>query len=238
MTYYSLTIIIPVYNEEECLGHLHHELNKFVAVMQNSLTILFVNDGSTDESQKIIESICKSDTHYHFIRLNGNYGLSTALKAGFEYCTTELVGYIDADLQTSPMDFLKLLEYIPDYDMAIGIRSKRMDSRVKRISSLVANSVRRWLIDDGITDTGCPLKIIKTDYAKNIPFFTGMHRFLPALIQLKGGKVKQIPIQHYPRIAGKSKYNLRNRLIHPFIDTLAFRWIQKRHIRYIIEKEA
>ena len=145
---------------------------------------------------------------------------------------------MDADLQTSPIDFLKLLDYIQEYDMVLGIRRKRMDGWVKRISSLVANRVRRWLIDDGITDTGCPLKIIKTEYAKAIPFFDGMHRFLPALIQLKGGKVKQIPVRHFPRIAGRSKYNLGNRLINPFIDTLAFRWIRKRYIRYMIEKEA
>lgn len=233
----SLTIIIPVYNEEECLLQLHQELNKLLTILQKSI-ILFVNDGSTDNSQGIIESICSSDPHYHFIRLDENYGLSTALKAGFERTTTELVGYMDADLQTSPLDLLKLLDYISDYDIVVGIRQKRMDGQVKRISSLVANSVRRWLIDDGITDTGCPLKIIKTEYAKSIPFFNGMHRFLPALIQLKGGKVKQIPVRHFPRIAGKSKYNLRNRLISPFIDTLAFRWMRKRNIHYMIKQEA
>lgn len=233
----SLTIIIPVYNEQDCIERLHQELDKLLRVRQKS-TILFVNDGSTDKSQIIIESICNADPRYHFIRLDSNHGLSTALKAGFERTTTELVGYMDADLQTSPLDFLKLLDHIGDYDMVLGIREKRMDGQVKRISSLVANKLRRWLIDDGITDTGCPLKIMKTEYAKSIPFFDGMHRFLPALIQLKGGKVKQIPVNHFPRIAGKSKYNLGNRLINPFIDALAFRWMKKRNIHYLIEKEA
>lgn len=234
----SLTIIIPVFNEEECLERLHQELNQLLMIIPEALTVLFVNDGSTDKSQSIIESICSPDPRYHFIRLDGNYGLSTALKAGFERTTTDLVGYMDADLQTSPIDFLKLLDHIHDYDMVLGIRAKRMDGPVKRISSFVANRVRRWLIDDGIADTGCPLKIIKTEYAKAIPFFDGMHRFIPALILLKGGKVKQIPVRHFPRIAGKSKYNLRNRLIHPFIDTLAFSWMKKRNIHYLIEKEA
>jgi len=85
---------------------------------------------------------------------------------------------------------------------------------------------------DGVEDTGCPLKVLKTDYAKRIPFFTGMHRFLPALIQLQEGQVKQVPVRHFPRIAGKSKYNLANRLVGPFKDCFAYRWMRKRYINY------
>jgi len=85
---------------------------------------------------------------------------------------------------------------------------------------------------DGVQDTGCPLKVLHTDYAKRIPFFTGMHRFLPALIQLQEGRVKQIPVRHFPRVAGKSKYHLANRLIGPFKDCFAYRWMRKRYINY------
>lgn len=84
----------------------------------------------------------------------------------------------------------------------------------------------------GLKMTGCPLKVLRTDYAKRIPFFTGMHRFLPALIQLQEGQVKQVPVRHFPRIAGKSKYNLANRLIGPFKDCFAYRWMRKRYINY------
>jgi dolichol-phosphate mannosyltransferase len=94
------------------------------------------------------------------------------------------------------------------------------------------------MIDDGVADTGCPLKIMRTSAVKSVPFFNGMHRFLPALIQLQGGKVKQIPVQHFPRFAGKSKYNLGNRLIKPFVDALAFRWMKNRYIRYKIARTA
>ena len=93
------------------------------------------------------------------------------------------------------------------------------------------------MIDDGIQDTCCPLKILKTSYAKEIPFFTGMHRFLPALIKLHGGTVKQIPVSHYSRYAGTSKYHLLNRLIGPFFDTLAFRWMRSRYISYKIAEK-
>ena len=100
------------------------------------------------------------------------------------------------------------------------------------MSSKIANGFRRSMTHDGVEDTGCPLKILRTDYAKRIPFFTGMHRFLPALIQLQDGKVKQIPVRHFPRLAGKSKYNLRNRLVGPFKDCFAYRWMKKRYINY------
>lgn len=90
------------------------------------------------------------------------------------------------------------------------------------------------MTNDGVSDTGCPLKIMKTDYAKRIPLFTGMHRFFPALIQLQNGKVLQVPVRHFARVAGKSKYNLRNRLVGPFIDCFAYRWMKKRYINYQI----
>lgn len=115
----------------------------------------------------------------------------------------------------------------------MGIRARRKDSAFKRMQSKIANSFRRMMTHDGATDTGCPLKILHTDYAKRVPFFTGMHRFLPALIQLQdGGKFYEIPVRHYPRQAGVSKYHLWNRLISPFKDCFAFRWMAHRYINY------
>lgn len=234
----SLTIIVPVYNEVECIPELKKKIDRFFVHSPIPASVLFVNDGSTDGSQEMIELICARNARYHFIQFEHNQGLSAALKAGFDHCHSTLIGYIDADIQTSPMDFLKLLEFIPQYDLVTGIRAKRKDRIVKRVSSKIANTVRRWLIDDGIADTGCPLKIIKVEYAKAVPFFTGMHRFIPALVQLLGGRVKQVPVQHFPRFAGKAKFNLGNRLTGPFVDALAFRWMKKRYIRYQIAKIA
>jgi glycosyltransferase involved in cell wall biosynthesis len=234
----SFTILIPLYNEAECLTKLVEQLNLFLAVSPVPTVVLFINDGSTDNSQQLIEAIAARDARYHYIKLHTNRGLSSALKAGIDHSKTTLIGYIDADLQTTPMDFLLLLDHIPQFDLSMGIRVNRNDGLVKRISSKVANAVRRLLVNDGIADTGCPLKIMKTEFAQAIPFFTGMHRFIPALIQLQGGKVKQIRVSHFPRYAGKAKYNLGNRLVKPFFDTLAFRWMKKRYIHYQIEKEA
>lgn len=228
----ELTIIVPVFNEEESLPSFFTEADKFLEITPLSSRILFINDGSTDTSLQLLKAHCSGSEQYNYLSLDANYGLSTAVKAGIDHCATSLIGYIDADLQTHLSDFLPYFSHFPEYDMVNGIRQKRQDSLVKRFSSKFANTYRRVMINDGIQDTCCPLKIIKTTFAKEMPFFTGMHRFIPALIQLQGGRVKQVPISHYPRHAGTSKYHLWNRLIGPFFDTLAFRWIRSRYISY------
>lgn len=167
-----------------------------------------------------------------FLNLAQNGGLSAAMKAGIDNSFSKWVGYIDADLQTTPQDFNSLLEHADEYELVMGIRTGRKDSFVKNMSSRIANGFRRMMTHDGVEDTGCPLKVLRTDYAKRIPFFTGMHRFLPALIQLQHARVKQVPVRHFPRIAGKSKYNLANRLVGPFKDCFAYRWMRKRYINY------
>lgn len=230
----ELTIIVPVYNEEESLPSFFTEMDAFINSSPIPSQILFVDDGSSDSSLPLLKEKCNGSDSFNYISLDKNYGLSSGVKAGIDHCQTSLVGYIDADLQTHPSDFLAYLRYFPEYDMVNGIRAKRQDSLVKRLSSKIANSYRRMMINDGIEDTCCPLKIIKTSYAREIPFFDGMHRFLPALVQLQGGSVKQLPIEHYPRYAGTSKYHLLNRLIGPFFDTLAFRWMRSRYIRYTL----
>jgi dolichol-phosphate mannosyltransferase len=231
---YELTIIVPVYNEEENLPRVETELSGYVRLSKTKSRILFVNDGSTDNSASLIESICSKNESFSFIHLKENKGLSTALKAGIDQIGTKYTGYIDADLQTSPADFDLLMNYTGQFDLVTGIRVDRKDSPVKKISSSIANAIRRAVTKDGASDTGCPLKIIRTDTAKRIPFFNGMHRFLAALVQMDGGMVKEVPVSHYPRMAGKSKYHLWNRLLGPAIDLLAFSWMKRNYIRYEI----
>lgn len=234
----KLTIVVPVYNEEESLPTFFLEVDKFVKASPMEVHVLFVDDGSSDTSLEQIKDECKKTHYCGYISFSHNCGLSAAIKAGIDQSRTSLTGYIDADLQTTPSDFLKYLDYFPEYDMVNGIRQKRKDSLVKRISSKVANKYRRFMIADGIQDTCCPLKILKTSYAQKIPFFNGMHRFIPALVKLEGGSVKEVPISHFPRHAGTSKYHLFNRLIGPFFDTLAFRWMRNRHIRYSVAEKS
>lgn len=231
---YELTIIVPVYNEEENLPRVETKLSAYVRLSKTKSRILFVNDGSTDNSASLIESICSKNESFNFIHLKENKGLSTALKAGIDQIETKFTGYIDADIQTSPADFDVLMNYAGHFDLVTGIRIDRKDSPVKKISSSIANSIRRAVTKDGASDTGCPLKIIRTDTAKRIPFFNGMHRFLAALVQMVGGTVKEVPVSHYPRLAGKSKYHLLNRLFGPAVDLCAFVWMKRNYIRYEI----
>ena len=235
---YTFTVLVPFYNEEDNIYRLEDSLKKF---LEKSLVpdtaVLFVNDGSRDNGQKLVEEICARNEHFYYISLAQNTGLSGALKAGFDNCYSRYVGYIDADLQTSPMDFNLLLPYVEEYPLVMGIRANRKDSFFKNFQSKIANGFRRMMTHDNAIDTGCPLKILRTDYAKRIPMFTGMHRFFPALIQLQeGGTMKQVPVSHFPRTAGVSKYHLWNRLIAPFKDCFAYRWMKKRYINYRIGK--
>ncbi|WP_353662255.1 glycosyltransferase family 2 protein [Hydrogenimonas sp. SS33] len=233
-TEYELTIIVPVYNEIESLPRLGRVLRDYLDRASRKSCVLFVDDGSTDGSGSAIHALCREEPRFFCLSFRKNRGLSTAIKAGIDHCKTPLLGYIDADLQTMPEDFERLLPYIDEYDAVVGYRAERKDSLSKKIQSKIANAVRRAMIGDGIIDTGCPLKLFRTDLCKKIPFFDGMHRFWAALILLEEGRVKQVPVRHFERTAGKSKFNFFNRSLRPLQDMLAFRWMKSRHIRYVI----
>ncbi|WP_370000508.1 glycosyltransferase [Winogradskyella sp.] len=235
---YKLTIIVPVYNEEENLKRVETELSNYLKIASVPSSVLFVNDGSKDNSQALIENICNNNEAFNYILFKENKGLSAAIKAGFDYTDTELVGYIDSDLQTAPEDFNVLLEHIDNHELVTGVRSNRKDSFIKNMSSKIANGIRRAFTHDGMDDTGCPLKIIKTDYAKRIPMFRGLHRFLPAMIMLQNGRIKQVTVQHFPRIAGTAKFGLWNRLLGPLMDCFAYLWMKKKYINYEVEKSS
>ena len=231
---YDFTIIVPVYNEEDNLNRVEKELLAYTKIATKKTAILFVNDGSLDTSLAMIKAICDRNEAFGYISFKNNKGLSAAIKAGFDHVSTDLVGYIDSDLQTSPEDFNKLLEHADTYELVTGVRANRKDSFVKNMSSTIANSIRRGFTHDGMDDTGCPLKVLKTQYAKRIPMFKGLHRFLPAMILLQEGKVIQIPVRHFPRVAGIAKFGVWNRLLGPLLDCFAYLWMKKKYINYTI----
>jgi len=231
----NLTIIVPLYNEEENIDRLSKELNTFLKISLIDSQVLFINDGSSDNSEELIQNICKENDKFKLISFNENYGLSAAIKAGIDNAKTSLVGYIDADLQTNPEDFNLLLKEIDNNDLVTGVRTSRKDSVIKNLSSLIANTIRKLFTNDEMDDTGCPLKIIRSDFAKKIPMFKGIHRFLPAMVLLQNGRVTQVSVRHYPRIAGKAKFGFFNRLIGPLIDCFAYLWMKKKYINYQIK---
>lgn len=233
---YDFTIIVPTYNEEDNIYTLEERLSAYLPQCIEKACVLFVNDGSKDGTAAKLAEICSRNPDFFYIDFEKNCGLSAALKAGIDYTESKYLGYMDADLQTAPEEFNLLLKDIKDYSMVIGIRAKRNDSAFKRFQSKFANGFRRMMTHDGATDTGCPLKVLRTDVAKKLPLFTGMHRFLPALVLLQeGGCYKQVPVSHFPRVAGKSKFHLWNRLVGPFVDCFAYRWMKPRYIEYKIK---
>jgi glycosyltransferase involved in cell wall biosynthesis len=229
---YQFTIVVPVYNEEDNMQALEERLSAYLPTALCPTCVLFVNDGSKDRSLALIQEICARQKDFYYLNFQKNCGLSAAIKAGIDYTDSPYVGYIDADLQTTPEDFNLLLKDIKDYQLVMGIRANRKDTPFKRLQSKIANGFRRMMTHDGVQDTGCPLKVMHTDYAKRVPFFTGMHRFLPALFLLQEARYKQVPVRHFPRVAGVSKYHLWNRLVSPFLDCFAYRWMKKRYINY------
>ena len=151
---YKLTIIVPVYNEEGNIRRLEAELTHFLQISKIPACVLFVNDGSTDGSKSLMEQVCTKNKDFFFLNLEKNGGLSAAMKAGIDNTYSDYVGYIDADLQTSPEDFNLLIDHLGAYEMVMGIRTGRKDSFVKNMSSRIANGFRRAMTHDGVEDTG------------------------------------------------------------------------------------
>ncbi len=234
---YAFTVVVPIYNEEDNMERLAKELGEFLQHSLMPSCVLFVNDGSQDSSLRKIKEVCSVCHDFYYLSFQHNCGLSAAIKAGIDYTESPYVGYIDADLQTSPQDFNLLLAEAERYELVTGIRVGRKDTRWKRVQSKIANAFRRMMTGDTAQDTGCPLKVLHSDVAKRIPFFKGMHRFLPALVLLQNGSVRQIPVRHFPRTAGVSKFSMRNRFWGPLQDCFAYVWMKKRYINYVVEEK-
>lgn len=228
----AITVVIPVYNEEGNILRIQTALQQYMEASSLPVYGLFVNDGSKDASLSLIKEICLKDQRFGYLSFVKNAGLSAAIKAGFDHAGTFWVAYMDADLQTDPMDFLKFEPFLTSHQLVAGERQNRKDGLGKRLSSSFANWVRNSFLHDGMKDTGCPLKIFQRDFALQLPYFNGVHRFFPALTQIYGGQLKVIPVSHFPRTEGESKFNAFNRMVQPFLDTLLVHRLKKRNIRY------
>ncbi len=227
---YFLTVVVPVFNEDASLPYLFQSLKDYKAKASVRLCVLFVNDGSSDNSLSLIKEACKSDRDFFYIALQRRSGLTGALKAGFTHAASPWCAYIDADLQTYPEDFELLLPHVNEAALICGLRTKRHDSGWKKVQSRIANRIRNAVTHDGFTDTNCPLKLIRSDLARRLPLFSGMHRFLPALTQLFGEKAMGIPVRHKERAHGSSKFSFKNRALLGLCDLLAFIWMRRRFI--------
>jgi len=230
---FELSIIIPVKDEEENITGLAKEVNVSMASVDYLWECIWVDDGSTDGTLSELEKMTKKDSRHQFVSLSKNYGQSAALYTGFDSAKGRLLATLDGDGQNDPKDLPKLVARLveEDVDMINGIRQKRKDSFIRKISSRIGNGFRNWLTGENITDVGCSLRVFKRTYAENIPSFKGMHRFLPTLIRIGGGSsIIEMPVNHRPRKYGETKYGIGNRLWVGVMDTLVVRWMQSRMV--------
>ena len=234
----EISLVVPVYNEEGNLRALVSEIDAAMARVPRAWELLLVDDGSTDNSLDIIRELAAASPNVRYIALARNSGQSAAFAAGFREARGETLVTLDADLQNDPADIPAMLEvYGKDgVTMVAGWRGRRMDSLAKRMASKFGNAVRNWIVREHIRDTGCSLKVMRADMARNIPVFNGMHRFFPALMRLEGAVVAEVRVNHRPRIAGVSKYGVWDRARKTVFDLLAVRWLQSRHITYSIKE--
>ncbi|HEV7669627.1 MAG TPA: glycosyltransferase family 2 protein [Thermoanaerobaculia bacterium] len=226
----ELSLVVPVYNEDENLAPLVAEIAAVLEPAGRTYELLLVDDGSTDASPSVMAGLAAADARIRVIRLKRNSGQSAALDAGFRFARGEVVVTLDADLQNDPADIPRMLAELSRADVVCGIRANRRDSWVRRVSSRVANGVRNRLTHEHVTDVGCTLRVCRRELLVDLPMFTGLHRFLPTLLKMQGGTVVEIPVNHRPRLHGVAKYGIGNRLWRALADLFAVRWMQKRWI--------
>jgi dolichol-phosphate mannosyltransferase len=233
----ELSVVIPVYNEEENLPILAAEVQGALQAAGRSYEVLYVDDGSTDGSPGILRRLAREDPAVRVIRQRRNSGQSAALEAGFRFARGAVVITLDADLQNDPADIPRLLERLDAYDVVCGVRANRQDTWMRKVSSRIANGVRNRLTHDAVTDVGCTLRACRAEYLRRVPMFTGMHRFLPTLLKMEGARVTEVPVHHRPRLHGQPKYNIRNRIWRALADLFAVRWMQKRWLDRRLSEE-
>ena len=232
----KISVVVPLYNETESLPLLTAQLSRVLNSLDRSSEIIYVDDGSTDDSLITLKDLQQDYPRVRLIRFARNAGQSAALAAGFRAARGKVVITLDADLQNDPADIPKLMDKIEQYDCVCGVRMNRHDEFLRKVSSWVANAMRNAVLKDQMEDIACGLKVFRKTYLDRIPMFNGMHRFLPTLVRMHGGSVAEVRIRHRPRLYGKTKYNIRNRILRAFTDMLAVRWMRSRRISYRIEE--
>ena len=228
----EVSIVAPVFNERDNLEPLVLELLEVLRRESSRFEIVLVDDGSTDGSTESIQALATAHPEVRGVHFKANRGQTAAFDAGFKSARGAIVVTIDADLQNDPRDIPALLAALEGHDAAVGFRAQRHDSAVRRLSSRIANAVRNRLSGDDIIDTGCSLKAFRAEALSEIKLWNGMHRFLPTLIRFEGRTVVQVPVRHRPRVAGRSKYGVWNRLFRSSADLLAVRWMKSRRLGY------
>lgn len=235
----DLSVVIPIYNEEESLPHLWAELQEVLDGLGLSSEVIFVDDGSRDRSAEIIRAFRQQSLRARLVRLKENGGETAAMDAGLKAVRGRWVVTMDGDLQNDPHDIPALLSHLDRWDAVTGWRVRRADgdSVVRRISSRVANRIRNAVSDDTIQDSGCTFRAFRRECLRGLVLYRGFHRFIPTLLRMRGYRVIEVPVNHRPRRFGASKYGIMNRAFVAFADLLVVRWMKDRLLRYEVAED-
>jgi dolichol-phosphate mannosyltransferase len=229
---HALSVVVPVFNEEENISVLQAELGNALAGIDHE--IIFIDDGSSDGTAGKIAR----RPEVRVLRFERNTGQSAAMYAGLHAARGATVVLLDGDLQNDPADIPKLLaEIARGADLVCGYRARRKDTVIKRITSRVANFVRSRFTKDGVRDTGCSLKAMRRECVSVLVPFKGMHRFIPALVKGAGYRLVEVPVNHRPRRFGQSKYGLGNRAVRATVDMFGVRWLLSRQFHYKLRRD-
>lgn len=226
----DLSLVAPVYEEEDNLEPLFEMVSKGLETSKLRWELVLVDDGSSDDSWNRIVRLGDTDPRVRGVRFRENRGQSAAMATGIAAAHGTLIATLDADLQNDPADLPRMVSELQrrEVDVIVGYRAKRKDDAIRRLSSKLANRVRNGLTGDTIRDTGCSLKVFTRAAAASIPWFDGMHRFLPTVLRYQGFEVDEVPVDHHPRQFGLSKYGVWNRAFRAGRDLFAIRWMKAR----------
>ena len=235
----DLSVVIPVYNEEENLPHLWPELRAVLEPLGLTFEVVFVDDGSRDRSAEVIRDFRESDPRVRLVRLKTNAGETAATDAGFKAARGRWVVTMDADLQNDPQDIPALLSHLDRWDAVTGWRVDRGqgDTVVRRVASRVANRARNWISDESIQDSGCTFRAFRRECLRGLVLYRGFHRFIPTLLRMRGYRIIEMPVRNRPRRHGQSKYGVLDRLFVATADLLVVRWMKNRILRYEVAED-
>lgn len=224
----QLSVVVPVRNESGNVASLISEID--AALKHITHEIIYVDDGSTDDTYSQLKSLQASFSQLKIVRHAQSCGQSTAVRTGVKAAQYAWVATLDGDGQNDPADIPKLMAAVADGVDLVGgnRRASRRDTWVKRMSSVIANTVRSKMLRDDTPDTGCGLKFFKRDAFLDLPYFDHMHRFLPALIKRRGGNIVSVPVAHRNREHGQSNYGTIDRLLVGIVDLFGVAWLQRR----------
>ncbi len=222
----DISIVVPVYDEEESLPRLHAELAQHVGGMGRSFEVIYVDDRSKDRSYEVLLALRAADPHVRIVRFRRNFGQTPAMAAGFEQSRGRIVVTLDADLQNDPADIPALIEELErGYDVVVGWRKDRKDGYfLRRLPSILANRLIAHVTGAAVHDTGCTLKAFRRELIENLPIYAEQHRFLPMLAMASGARISEVVVHHRPRLYGQSKYGI-SRAVRVLLDLLTVKMI-------------